>query len=103
MPVSKETNETLQKDKSTLFSGQIQVWTKPNKTPTEQPGSKQKTRDSDSDSLQSPSFPSSKSPSLQASKKPSFFMMSLSDIEFPRNLSVPLCHFLEDIICFIII
>ena len=39
-------------------------------TPTEQPGSKQKMRDSDSDSLQSALFPSSESPSLQARKKP---------------------------------
>eukprot|EP00117_Sycon_ciliatum_P023256 scpid90535/ scgid19822/ len=39
-------------------------------TPTEQPGYKQKMRHSDSDSLQTASFPSSESPSLQARKKP---------------------------------
>ena len=39
-------------------------------TPTEQPGYKQKMKDSDSDSLQTASFPSNESPSLQARKKP---------------------------------
>ncbi|XP_065182051.1 uncharacterized protein LOC135812715 [Sycon ciliatum] len=39
-------------------------------TPTEQPESKKKMRDSDSDSLLTASFPSSKSPSLHARKKP---------------------------------
>ncbi|XP_065182048.1 uncharacterized protein LOC135812709 [Sycon ciliatum] len=39
-------------------------------TPTEQPGHKQTERDSDSDSLQTASFPKIESPSLQARKKP---------------------------------